>query len=222
MLKAAGFGTMGYNVFMADFEIDHYCGGIFQTNGYLVRHEGKSWIFDAPEGIADWLEESGVRPDGLVLTHQHHDHVLDAGKIQERFGCPLYAYAEPSEELTLSKRLELMMGMPCPIDPYTIDYLFAGQPELELGGLRLDLYHIPGHSPDSVCFRLHGEPVVIGGDVLFSGSIGRTDFPNGNHGQLISGIKEKLWPLPDETYVLPGHGPATTIGAEKENNPFLR
>ena len=113
------------------------------------------------------------------------------------------------------------MGTPCPIDPYTIDHLIEGESALTVGGLTMDLLHIPGHSPDSVCFRLQGEPVVIGGDVLFAGSIGRTDFPNGNHGQLISGIKEKLWPLPDEVHVLPGHGPATTIGEEKATNPFL-
>jgi len=206
---------------MSELQIDQYCGGIFQTNGYLVRMDGHAWLFDAPEGITDWLGEIGVRPDGLILTHQHHDHILDVGRLQETYGCPVHAYAEPSEELTLSKRLEQMMGIPCPIDPYTVDHFFAGEAVLEVAGLTMDLLHIPGHSPDSVCFRLHGEPVVIGGDVLFAGSIGRTDFPNGNHEQLLSGIREKLWPLPDETHVLPGHGPATTIGEEKATNPFL-
>jgi glyoxylase-like metal-dependent hydrolase (beta-lactamase superfamily II) len=206
---------------MSELQIDQYCGGIFQTNGYLVRVAGHAWLFDAPEGITDWLGEIGVRPDGLILTHQHHDHILDVGRLQETYACPVYAYAEPSEELTLSKRLEQMMGMPCPIDPYTVDHLFAGEAVLEVAGLTMDLLHIPGHSPDSVCFHLCGEPVVIGGDVLFAGSIGRTDFPNGNHEQLLSGIREKLWPLPDETHVLPGHGPATTIGEEKASNPFL-
>ena len=111
---------------MAELQIDQYCGGIFQTNGYLVRTAGKAWLFDAPEGITDWLGEIGVRPDGLILTHQHHDHILDVGRLQETFGCPVYAYAEPSEELTLSKRLEQMMGIPCPIDSYTVDHLLAG------------------------------------------------------------------------------------------------
>ena len=96
---------------MAEFQIDQFCGGVFQINGYLLRYAGKAWLFDAPEGVTGWLEEKGVRPDGLILTHQHHDHVLDAGLVQERFGCPLYAYAEPSDELTLSKQLELMMGL---------------------------------------------------------------------------------------------------------------
>lgn len=206
---------------MAELRIDSYCGGIFQTNGYLVRVAGQAWLFDAPEGVTDWLGEMGVRPDGLLLTHQHHDHILDAGRIQETFACPVYAWAPPSEELTLSKRLEQMMGVPCPIDPYTVDHLLAGEGELRLAGLAMELLPVPGHSPDSVCFRMEGYPLIIGGDVLFAGSIGRTDFPNGDHEQLLAGIREKLWPLPDETQVLPGHGPATTIGEEKATNPFL-
>jgi hydroxyacylglutathione hydrolase len=162
-----------------------------------------------------------VRPEALILTHQHHDHVLDVGRIQSAFGCPVYAHSEPSEELSLSKRLERMMGIPCQIDPYTVDHLFEGLDSIDLGGLVLDLFHVPGHSPDSVCFRLRGAPLLVGGDVLFAGSIGRTDFPNGDHELLLAGIREKLWPLPDETQVLPGHGPTTTIGREKATNPYL-
>lgn len=206
---------------MSDLRIQAYCGGLFQTNGYLVRSGGRAWVFDAPEGITDWLVQEGVRPEALLLTHQHHDHILDVGRIQADFGCPVYAHSEPSEELTLSKRLERMMGVPCPIDAYTVDRRFAGLDSIDLGGLVLDLLHVPGHSPDSVCFKLRGEPVLIGGDVLFAGSIGRTDFPNGDHALLLAGIRAKLWPLPDDTEVLPGHGPATSIGEEKRTNPFL-
>lgn len=206
---------------MEDFEIEVYCGGLFQTNGYLVRTSGEAWLFDAPDGVADWLEAKGVALDGLILTHQHHDHVIGAGKVQEKFQCPTWAWAEPSEELTLAKRLEQMMGVPCQLDDYVVDHFIEGDSSLTVGDLTLSLYHVPGHSPDSVCFLIEGQPVLVGGDVLFAGGIGRTDFPNGNHEQLISGIKEKLWPLPDETHVLPGHGPTTTIGQEKATNPFL-
>jgi hydroxyacylglutathione hydrolase len=206
---------------MSDLQLEVFCGGIFQTNGYLVTTGGKSWVFDAPEGITAWLMENGVRPEALILTHQHHDHVLDVGRIQTAFGCPVYAHSEPSEELTLSKRLERMMGIPCRIDPYTVDHRFDGLDSIDLGGFALDLFHVPGHSPDSVCFQLRGAPLLIGGDVLFAGSIGRTDFPNGDHELLLSGIRQKLWPVPDETEVLPGHGPTTTIGREKATNPFL-
>jgi len=122
----------------------------------------------------------------------------------------------------MAKRLEQMMGVPCELEPYKVDHLLEGEATLSLEGLELELYHVPGHSPDSVCFRLAGQPVMVGGDVLFKQGIGRTDFPHGDHDQLISGIKEKLWPLPDETEVLPGHGPTTTIGEEKTTNPFLQ
>ncbi len=206
---------------MSDIQIHAYCGGLFQTNGYLLRRGGRAWVFDAPEGIADWLAESDIRPEALLLTHQHHDHVIDAGKIQARFGCPLLAHSPASESLILSKRLEQMMGLPCPIDPYVVDRCLAGRDALELEGLRLSLYHVPGHSPDSLCFGIEDLPLLIGGDVLFAGSIGRTDLPHGDHALLLSGIREKLWPLPDETAVLPGHGPSTTLGREKASNPFL-
>lgn len=206
---------------MENLTLDVYCGGIFQTNGYLLRFGDRALVFDAPEGIADWLVGKGVRPDALILTHQHHDHVLDVARIHETFGCPVYAHSAPSEELTLAKRLEMMMGIPCPVEPYEVTQLFAGLESIDLGELRLRLFHVPGHSPDSVCFLIADAGVLIGGDVLFQGSIGRTDFPNGNHAQLINGIREKLWPLPDETIVLPGHGPSTTIGGEKRHNPYL-
>ncbi|MEM7602902.1 MAG: MBL fold metallo-hydrolase [Verrucomicrobiota bacterium] len=207
---------------MNDFDIDVYCGGLFQTNGYLIQVDGQAWLFDAPEGVADWLQEKGVKLDGLILTHQHHDHVIGAGKVQEEFACPTWAWAEPTDELTLAKRLEQMMGVPCELDAYAVDHLFTDKTKLKVGSLELSLYHVPGHSPDSVCFLIKGQPVLVGGDVLFAGGIGRTDFPNGDHEQLLSGIKEKLWPLPEETHVLPGHGPTTTIGQEKATNPFLK
>ncbi|MDF1823497.1 MAG: MBL fold metallo-hydrolase [Verrucomicrobiales bacterium] len=206
---------------MDKFEIEVYCGGLFQTNGYLITVDDEAWLFDAPEGVTDWLAEKDVKLNGLILTHQHHDHVIGAGKLQARFNCPTWAWAEPSEELTLAKRLEEMMGVPCELDAYVVDHLFTGESTLTAGKLDLSVYHVPGHSPDSVCFLVKGQPVLVGGDVLFAGGIGRTDFPNGNHDQLLNGIREKLWPLPDETHVLPGHGPTTTIGHEKETNPFL-
>jgi len=204
------------------FEIEVYCGGMFQTNGYLVTVGERRYLFDAPGEVTDWLAQSDRSLDGLILTHLHHDHVLDAGLIQKKFGCPIWSHSEPGDDLTLVSSLSRMMGTDMSIDEFTVDHLIAGKSELSLDGLDLSALHIPGHSPDSVTFQLNNEPVIIGGDVLFRGGIGRTDFPNGSHEQLITGIKEKLWPLPDETQVLPGHGPPTTIGEEKASNPFLR
>ena len=207
---------------MADLKIEGFCGGLFQTNGFLVQTGERNYLFDAPEGVADWISEKGIGLHGLLLTHQHHDHVIDAGAVQERFACPLWAHSEPSEDLTMAKRLEEMMGVPTELQPYHIDHLLAGSTSIELENLELTVLHIPGHSPDSICFQFSESPVVIGGDVLFQGSIGRTDFPHGDHELLITGIEKRLWPLADETTVLPGHGPATTIGHERSTNPFLQ
>jgi glyoxylase-like metal-dependent hydrolase (beta-lactamase superfamily II) len=122
----------------------------------------------------------------------------------------------------MAKRLETMIGMPCDLDPYQIDHLLEGAIDINLPELSVTILHVPGHSPDSLCFLIEGHPLLVGGDVLFNGGIGRTDFPHGDHDLLISGIKEKLWQLADETQVLPGHGPTTTIGIEKATNPFLQ
>lgn len=207
---------------MAEISIEAYCGGLFQTNGYLVSTGSGAWLFDAPDGVSEWLSEKEVDLRGLILTHQHHDHVIGAGAVVSEFSCPVWAHSEPSEDLTMAKRLEQMMGIPCDLDPYSVDHLLEGKTSLEIGELTLGILHVPGHSPDSLCFTIEGTPLLVGGDVLFQGSIGRTDFPNGNHEQLLSGIREKLWPLPDDTRVLPGHGPPTTIGSEKATNPFLQ
>lgn len=208
--------------------IEAYCGGLFQTNGYLLRLGETRYLFDAPEGAADWVAGRTDTLDGLILTHQHHDHVVDAAAIQQRFGCPLHAHSRPDEDLILTRRLEQMTGLPFSIDEYRINHLLEDTPSLSLGGkpgaeLNLTVLQVPGHSPDSLCFHfeLDGQSVLFGGDVLFRRGIGRTDFPHGNHEQLLSGIREKLWPLPDGTTVLPGHGPGTTIGEEKAENPFL-
>jgi len=202
-------------------KIDAYCGGPFQTNGFLVTTESKRYLFDAPEGVAEWAAREGEELHGLLLTHQHHDHVIGAAAVVEQFDCPVWAHSEPSDDLTLASRLEEMLGFPCPLDSYAIDHLLAGETTLDLPELSLSLLAVPGHSPDSLCFRIEGHPVLIGGDVLFAGGIGRTDFPHGDHDLLLSGIREKLWPLDENTQVLPGHGPPTTIGEEKRSNPFV-
>ena len=102
-----------------------------------------------------------------------------------------------------------------------MDHLLEGQDSLEVAGLTFALKHVPGHSPDSLCYYLADHGLLVGGDVLFAGSIGRTDFPGGSARQLVTGIKEKLLVLPDSTRVFPGHGPETSIGEEREENGYL-
>jgi glyoxylase-like metal-dependent hydrolase (beta-lactamase superfamily II) len=201
------------------------CGGFTQTNGYFVESEGGTrLVVDAPEGMAEWLERQGpeTRPDALLLTHAHFDHVLDAARIRERFGCPVLAFTEPTPDLTLEA---FVRDYGVEVALYAVDRKIADGERFRIGDVGLEALHVPGHSPDSLCFLAdvpdeQGRPVLFAGDVLFAGSIGRTDFPNGSHAALIRGIRERLFPLEPETRVLPGHGPETTVGEERRTNPF--
>ena len=196
-----------------------YTGGFVQTNGYLVETPDGNLLIDAPEGIADWIAGRGVRVDDVLLTHQHYDHVMDAAALQKS-GARLHAFADYSKDLTLESTAR-GWGMPISVPPYQIDRLFNMDEALHIAGLEFSLAHIPGHALDSVTFHLIGHGVVFSGDTLFAGSIGRTDLPGGSTTRLLDGIARHLMTLPPETKVFPGHGPATTIGREIEENPYL-
>jgi len=204
------------------FTLLSFTGGIAQTNGYLFQTDSASVVFDAPEGMAEWLAEQNVRLDALVLTHQHFDHVLDAARIKEEHGCPILAFAPFSRDLTLERLYGAVTGSSFSVDEFVVDQVLEGKDTVGIGGLNWQLLHIPGHSPDSLCFHQPEKRIVFGGDVLFLDGVGRTDFPGGSGRLLLSGIESKLLALPDETRIYPGHGPDTTIGREREENPFLQ
>ena len=204
------------------FRLSSFTGGIAQTNGYLLQVEKACVAFDAPEEMAAWLEEQNVRLDALVLTHQHFDHVMDAARIQREHRCPVLAFAPFSRDLTLERLFGAVTGTQFSVDEFVVDQVLEGEDAATIGGLEWQLLHIPGHSPDSLCFYQPEFQIVFGGDVLFLDGVGRTGFPGGSSSLLIAGIEEKLFPLPDETRIFPGHGPGTTIGREREENPFLQ
>ena len=199
------------------FEISTYTGGIAETNGWVVKTEAGTILIDAPEGISAWLAAQGIKLEALLLTHQHFDHVMDAGLIQKEQGCPVYAFSAYSKGLTL----ETLMGSDFAVNPYSVDHVLDGKGSLSLAGWDFRLLHVPGHSLDSVCFHSAEHGLLFGGDVLFAGSIGRTDLPGGSTKQLLTGIATKLLVLDDSTRVFPGHGPETTIGDERGSNPYL-
>ncbi len=200
-------------------KISIHTGGMAQTNGYLVETQDGNFLIDAPEGVAKWIQSKGVRVDDVLLTHQHYDHVQDAAAMSA-LGARLHAFAPYSTELTLEDLFK-QIGMQMTVAPYEVDHLFDLEAEPVFGGMRFRLAHVPGHSTDSVTLHLPEQGLLFSGDTLFAGSVGRTDLPKGSTRQLIDGITTKLLVLPEDTKVFPGHGPSTTIGEEKEGNPYL-
>ena len=200
----------------------YYTGGIAQTNAWVWQTPAGPILVDAPEGVADWLERRKLHPVALLLTHQHFDHVMDVATVKARFGCPVYAFAGYSRRLTLEDLFGMATGTPMSVPAYEVDHVLEGVAGVEVAGIWFDIKHVPGHSPDSICFHAAGDKLLFGGDVLFADSVGRTDFPGGSSQLLLTGIAEKILTLPDDTRVLPGHGPDTTIGEERLNNGFLQ
>jgi len=206
---------------MTEISMKMFTGGIAQTNGYWVQLPGGTMLVDAPDGVFRWLEQQGAKVNAVLLTHQHFDHDLDAAEVARKHGCPIYAWAPFSRDLTLERLFGAVTGSSFSVPEFTVDHVLEGKTEIEILGQKFQLFHVPGHSPDSVCFYLPDQGVLFGGDVLFLDGVGRTDFPGGSFQQLATGIETHLWPLPDSTIVYPGHGDDTLIGREREENPFV-
>ena len=200
-----------------NLKIRSYTGGMAQTNAYLLGEGDRCLLIDAPLGVCQWLDSLDELPSDLLLTHQHYDHVEDVAQLAAK-GVRLHAYSPYSQDLTLEKMLQ-QSGIPITVAPYTIDELLKDKTEIEAGGIKFSIQHVPGHSPDSVVFIADDYAFV--GDTLFAGSVGRADLPDGDMDLLISGIREKLLTLEVETKVFPGHGPETSIGSERAGNPYL-
>lgn len=201
-------------------EIQSFIGGIFETNGYVVRAPGGDLLVDAPTGTLEWLEEIGRRPALLLITHGHVDHTNDAAKVVRRYDCQLACHRDSVPMLT-DPGFFRRFGFNLETEPVSPSFLIEETENVPLLGLDFKVLLVPGHCPGSLCFYHTPSANLFSGDVLFAGSIGRTDLPGGNYQQLVRGLHEKILRLPDETRVLPGHGPATTIGVERRSNPFL-
>jgi glyoxylase-like metal-dependent hydrolase (beta-lactamase superfamily II) len=199
----------------------------FQENTYVVWRTGRAdaLVIDPglePGLILDFLREQGLTAAAVLNTHGHLDHIGGNAALKEAFPqAPLVIGAGDAKMLTdpeanLSALLELPMVSP------PADRLLREGDVVEAAGVRLEVVDLPGHSPGHVVFVCREDPLVVfGGDVLMRGSVGRTDFPGGDPRQLFTGIRGKLFALPPETVVYPGHGPVTTVGHEKRTNPFV-
>lgn len=170
--------------------------------------------------ISNYIESLGLKPVLLVLTHAHIDHILGNNYIAEKYNVNLAAHADCVLFISRAPAYAQTFGVQIE-NPKNIDLFLDEDKELTFGKSSLKILHTPGHADGSLCFYSSSDNFVITGDVLFNQSIGRTDLPTGNYEILQQSIWEKLFTLPDETVAYPGHGPKTTIGFEKINNPFV-
>jgi hydroxyacylglutathione hydrolase len=220
--------------------IRSFPAGAFGTNCYAVASgPGQECVvvdpgMDAVEPLGRMLADDGLKPVAVVLTHGHLDHTFSVAPVCGARGVTAYVHPADREMLAdpakaLSMDLSAMFGGRLPYaEPEDVAELTDGE-ALILAGLEITVDHAPGHTGGSVLFRLPGagssfdaEQVCLSGDVLFAGSIGRTDLPGGSTATMMTSLRDKILPLADDTVVLPGHGPATTIGRERASNPYLR
>lgn len=204
-------------------EVVPITNGSFAENSYLVFDPGhaETILVDPGEEGARLLAEADRRNrriSAIWLTHAHIDHVQGVAEVRAATGAPIHLHPGDRELYDRlpeqGRRLGLHLEKPPPPD-----HRLTHRQHLRIGAGDFEVRHVPGHSPGHVCFV--GEGVVLGGDVLFEGSIGRTDLPGGDYDTLIASIRRELLSLPDDTIVYPGHGQSTTIGRERTSNPFL-
>lgn len=172
--------------------------------------------------IADFIAENELSVTHLINTHMHIDHSFGVEFIRNSYGVGLEAHPDDAFLATRLNEQAKMFHLPLSVDALTIDRELHEGDTIQFGDDSLKVLHVPGHSPGSIVLYNEKAGFVITGDVLFNGSIGRTDLPGGNHGVLLEGIADKLMTLPLSTVVYPGHGPSTTIGREIQFNPFLK
>ncbi len=193
------------------------------TNCYFAYNEDKAALVFDPgddgEGIYDRLTEKGFRIAGIVLTHGHFDHIMGVDALKKKADCQVYAPAA-EEKLLSDPELNCTSDMDrqCTVKP---DVLLEDGEIVNVEGISFRTILTPGHTAGSACFYFEDDRLLISGDTLFEGSVGRTDLPTGNMGELVRSIKTKLMVLPDDVEVYPGHGGQTTIGEEKKYNPFF-
>lgn len=210
------------------WQIKNYVFSPIQENTYVLYNEMNECIIIDPgcyfdeekEKLKSFIEKSNLTPKMLLNTHCHLDHVFGNKFIAETYKLVLHLHEREKEVLAFAPASGLMWGVP--FDNYQGEFILLKEGDIiKIGNDELKVIEAPGHSPGHVCFYCEKQNFIIGGDVLFRGSIGRTDLPGGNFDTLIKSIKTKLFTLPDETVVYSGHGEPTTIGYEKKYNPFL-
>ena len=209
--------------------INFFTFNAFEENTYIIYNDKKQcWIVDPgmsdPEevkAIVSFIANKQLVPLSIINTHAHIDHILGVQSLVNLYKIPFGVHIDELPVLKMASASAAMFGFDFKNVPKPDFLINAGEP-LKLGEDVIEVFHTPGHSPGSISFYYPKGHWVISGDVLFSGSIGRTDLPGGSFETLIKSIRTALFTLPEETTVLSGHGPATKIGEEKRHNPFLQ
>ena len=197
--------------------------GPLSTNCYIIGSEpSKEGMIidpgDEAEVILETVKDLGLEIKSIVLTHAHIDHIGALKEVKEATGAEVAIHTDDAQALQ-ENSVSTLLGLSYPT-PLPADRLLKDGDSMDIGDLHFGVLHTPGHSPGCIC--LLGEGIVFSGDTMFNYSVGRTDLPGGNYSQLMNSINAKLMTLPDNTAVYPGHGPDTTIGAERSGNPFLQ
>jgi len=211
------------------FHLQIFTFNIASENTYILYNDKKdAWLIDPgnmdekeTSAIGNFIKEKKLKITKILLTHAHIDHVLGLQWAYDTFKIPVNMHPEDKEVLDMLPMSATRFGLFVKPVNAEIQYINEND-ELDFDGEIFKIYHVPGHSPGSIVFHSENQKFIISGDVLFEGSIGRTDLFKGNYEQLIEGIKSKLFTLDEETQVFSGHGNPTTIGFEKNYNPFFR
>ncbi len=201
----------------------------FQENTYILSDATGECVIVDPGCLSDdennhlvqFIDSKGLKPVRIIFTHLHLDHVFGSRFAKNHYNIPTVAHAGDAPVLANTKNYATMFGITMNDNPAPIDVFIEDGGTVTFGNSTLKAIHAPGHSPGSIVYYSEADGFCIAGDVLFRQSIGRTDLQGGDHQTLIASIINRLMVLPDDTKVFPGHGPATTIGFERNNNPYL-
>jgi len=204
--------------------------GSIETNVYVILPDAGNGAIvvdaaeDTAEVVGEFLEKNNRKLSAILVTHAHWDHIWDAAKLAKKWHAPVYSHADSSPFMEIEGAQDKYMFDSRSLESVKIDVFVEDGQVLDIDGVKIKCFTVPGHLDGSVMYVLEDQfPIkAFVGDVIFEGGIGRYDLPTGSFARLEKSIREKIYTLPDDTVLLTGHGPSTTVGAEKKSNPYVR